>query len=548
MRDAGGGAPTTAPVGPAASPVTAGTIVPDLALANPEQLLRAGRGDRCVVIGAGPAGLTAALELARTGRSCVVLEATDAIGGISQTVERDGWRFDIGGHRFFTKVPRVEALWQEILGPEDFVLRPRLSRIQYGGDLFDYPLKAGDALRKLGLWEGLRCVASYVRTRLHPPEDLSTFEGWTADAFGWRLYRMFFKTYTEKVWGVPASEIQADWAAQRIKSLNLGTAVFQSLIPASWRRGPQVTSLIEEFHYPRLGPGMMWERAAVLAEAAGSSVVRRSPVESIRHADGMAYEVVAGGQTFPCTSVISSMPLPHLVRSMRPAPSDDVLAAADGLRYRDFLTVALVVPAEDAFPDNWIYIHDPDVRVGRVQNFGAWSPDMVRPGWTCLGMEYFANEGDSLWAMTDEALVELARHELARLHLVGPAGSRGSAGSITDPPAPAFVVRMLKAYPMYDEGYAERVALLRSWLETNVANVVPVGRNGMHRYNNQDHSMLTAMLAVENLLGADHDLWSVNADDDYHEVASPRTSASKAAPGGVARRSSVGASSRIPTK
>ena len=488
----------------------AGFVAPDQSAlpSDPTAGLRSGRADRCVVIGAGPAGLTAALQLARSGRTCVVLEGSDAVGGISQTVERDGWRFDIGGHRFFTKVPAVQALWQDILGPDDFGLHPRLSRIQYCGQLFDYPLKAGDALRKLGLWEAFCCGVSYARTRLRPPADRTTFEGWTAGAFGWRLYRMFFKTYTEKVWGVPASAIQADWAAQRIKSLNLGSAVLQSLIPAGWRRGPQVTSLIEQFHYPRLGPGMMWEQAAKLVEAAGSPVLKHHPVEMIRHCDAMAYEVIAGGQTFPCTSVISSMPLPELVRSLQPAPPTEVLDAAAALRYRDFLTVALVVPADDAFADNWVYVHDPDVRVGRVQNFGAWSQDMVRPGWTCLGMEYFANEGDALWSMSDEALIEVARRELVRLGLLA---------NPLAPNGPAYVVRMPKAYPMYDAGYADHVATMRSWLEANVANVVPVGRNGMHRYNNQDHSMLTAMLAVENLLGASHDLWAVNTEEDYHE-------------------------------
>jgi len=462
-----------------------------------------------VIIGAGPAGLTAAHELSRNQVPATVLEADDVVGGISRTVERDGWRFDIGGHRFFTKVPRVEELWHEILPGGDFLLRPRQSRILYRGKFYDYPLRPLGALRNLGAVEAARCVLSYLWARLRPPADQSHLEGWVAARFGYRLYRHFFKTYNEKVWGVPATEIQSDWAAQRIKNLSLANAVLGGLRPGRNRK--QITSLIEEFHYPRYGPGMMWERCCELVEAAGSKVHLGQPVTRIRHQDGRvdAVETTADGAVtgYPCTQLISSMPLPDLVRAMDPPAPADVRAAAGELRFRDFLTVALVVPESEAFPDNWIYIHSPQVRLGRIQNFGAWSESMVQPGRTCLGLEYFVFSGDELWELPDADLVELGISELATLGLVEPA--RVEAG---------YVVRMPKAYPVYDHGFQANVAVLRDWLATHARNVHPVGRNGMHRYNNQDHSMLTAMLTVENILGrGDHDIWAVNVDARYHE-------------------------------
>jgi protoporphyrinogen oxidase len=466
-----------------------------------------------VIIGAGPAGLTAAYMLGKAGRQATVLEATDTVGGISQTVERDGWRFDIGGHRFFTKVPEVEQLWDEILGEGDFLLRPRMSRIYYQGKLYDYPLQPLNAVRNLGLIESVKCIASYAKARVRPPKDQSNFEGWVAARFGWRLYRTFFKTYTEKVWGVDATEIQADWAAQRIKNLSLLSAATNAL--GLRRGGDQITSLIEEFRYPKYGPGMMWEAARDHVERMGGTVAMQTSVVGIERRDGraVAVDVERDGRVsrLPADYVISSMPLSQLVRCLEPTAPAEVVAAADALRYRDFLTVALVVPAEGAFPDNWIYIHDPGVSVGRIQNFGSWSPYMVKDGRTCLGLEYFVHEGDELWSADDEKLIDLATRELQELGLLG----------VPDVEA-GYVVRMPKAYPTYDEAYARNVAVIREWLEREAPNVIPVGRNGMHRYNNADHSMVTAMLAVDNILGAQpaHDLWSVNVEEDYHEQKS----------------------------
>ena len=471
---------------------------------------------RTVVIGAGPAGLTAAYQLGKAGRTATVLEATDVVGGISQTAKRDGWRFDIGGHRFFTKVTPVQELWHEILPDEDLLLRPRMSRIYYQGKFYDYPLKAFNALRNLGLIEALRCVLSYGWVRVHPPKDLSTFEGFVAARFGWRLYRIFFKTYTEKVWGVPADELQADFAAQRIKDLSLFKAIWNAVTPT--RNQKEITSLIEEFEYPRHGPGMMWERCHLLVEQQGSAVHLSHEVDKVRHSDGTAYEVVTsspdGVTVHRCTDVISSMPIPLLVQAMDPPAPEDVQLAAKRLEFRDFLTVALVVPEGDGFPDNWIYIHAPEVQVGRVQNFGSWSPEMIpEEGKTCLGLEYFVNEGDELWVAADDDLIVQAIGEMDTLGLLDP--SRVEKG---------YVVRMPKAYPMYDATYRDNVNILRTWLAETVSNVHPVGRNGMHRYNNQDHSMYTAMLTVENIVdGTTHDVWEVNVEADYHEEISEST-------------------------
>jgi protoporphyrinogen oxidase len=462
-----------------------------------------------VIIGAGPAGLTAAYQFGKAGVTTTVLESSNVIGGISQTAEREGWRFDIGGHRFFTKVQPVEDLWHEILPDEDFLMRPRMSRIFYKGKFYDYPLKPMNALGNLGPIEAVRCVLSYAWVRVRPPKEMTSFEGWTASRFGWRLYRTFFKTYTEKVWGVPADTIQADWAAQRIKNLSLFKAVMNGLLPK--RNQKDITSLIEEFQYPKYGPGMMWERCRDLVVGQGSTVLMEQPVVRIRHEGGKAVAVVAkqgdAEVEYPCTDIISSMPIPHLLKAMDPPVPAEVQAAADGLAFRDFLTVALVVPEADGFPDNWIYIHAPEVKVGRVQNFGSWSPYLVKEGKTCLGLEYFVDEGDELWNSSDEDLIERGKREMQTLGLLEP--SHVEKG---------FVVRIQKAYPMYDGTYKDNVDTLRRWIEEHTPNVWPVGRNGMHRYNNQDHSMYTAMLSVENIVnGAGHDIWAVNVEEEYHE-------------------------------
>jgi protoporphyrinogen oxidase len=468
-------------------------------------------GPVTVVIGAGPAGLTAAYDLSKHGYPVQVYESDDVVGGISQTVERDGWRFDIGGHRFFTKVAAVEALWHEILPDEDFLLRPRMSRIYYRGRLFDYPLKAGNALRGLGPVEAVRCILSYARARISPPKDQTHFDAWVTARFGKRLFSIFFKTYTEKVWGMSTAELPADWAAQRIKNLSLMGAIKNAVLPK--RNQKEITSLIEEFQYPKYGPGMMWQVATDKVRAQGGSVELRHAVDRIRWEPGRGAVGVTvtgpDGESIeaPADHVISSTPISALVRGMEPAAPAPVLAAADDLRYRDFLTIALIVPQEAGFPDNWIYIHTPGVKVGRIQNFGSWSPFMVKDGRTCLGLEYFVNEGDEVWSTPDDELVALGTAELERLALITP--GKVEAG---------YVVRVKKAYPIYDDRYQKNLDVIREWLAANVPNVHPVGRNGMHRYNNQDHSMMTALLTAENIrTGSTHDVWAVNVEEEYHE-------------------------------
>lgn len=475
--------------------------------ASSESLAGAEQPGRVIVVGAGPGGLTAAYLLAKQGVPVTVLESDDEVGGISRTVRYRGYRFDIGGHRFFTKYEPVQALWEEILGSE-LLKVPRLSRIYYDGKFFDYPLKALNALRRLGPRETAHIVASYVRSRIAPTPGESSFEEWVTNRFGRRLYETFFKTYTEKVWGIPCRDISAEWAAQRIQNLSLGRAILSAA--SLTRRSAVVRSLIDEFQYPRLGPGQMWEMTRDRVVEMGGEVLMGHRVHTVNTECGGVASVTAstaaGDREFRGSHFISTMPLRSLVRSLRPEPPDAVLQAADGLNYRDFLVVALIVKKEKLFPDNWIYVHSPQAKVGRIQNFNNWSAAMVpEPGRTCLGFEYFCFEGDQLWQAPDEELVALARHELGELGLVDPE-------LVED----GTVVRMAKAYPVYDSDYKVRVATVRNHL-ASITNLSMVGRNGMHKYNNQDHSMLTAMMAVWNLQGASHDLWEVNTDYEYHE-------------------------------
>ncbi|MFN8624528.1 MAG: NAD(P)/FAD-dependent oxidoreductase [Candidatus Binatia bacterium] len=478
-----------------------------------------------VIIGAGPAGLTAAYELSKLGIGSVVLEADDQVGGISRTVNYRGYRFDIGGHRFFSKVPLINDLWHAILG-EDFLLRPRLSRIHYRGRFFDYPLKPLNALAGLGPFEALLVGASYAKTKIAPAPEERSFEQWVVNRFGYRLYEIFFKTYTEKVWGMPCSEISVDWAAQRIKNLSLTEAVRNALFNKTHDRdGTLITSLIERFHYPRLGPGMMWERCEALVRERGSETMRGVRVERIRHRHGRVECVdgrTAAGDAveFGGDHVISTMPIRDLVNALDPAPPDHVLRAANRLRYRDYLTVVLIVNRAEVFPDNWIYIHSPDVKLGRIQNYKNWSPHMVPDGSrTSLGLEYFLWDQDEEWTWPEDRLIELGMRECTRIGLLDPA-------EVDD----GTVVRMPKAYPVYDHGYQERLATVRDYLGT-IANLQLIGRNGQHRYNNQDHSMLAGIFAAQNLAGARHDVWSVNTDMDYQEEA--RVPSPRLAPVGV---------------
>jgi protoporphyrinogen oxidase len=479
----------------------------------------AATGPSVVCIGAGPAGLTAAYLLSKQGVNVVVLEQDhDYVGGISRTVIYRGYRIDIGGHRFFSKSAEVTALWKTLLG-QDLLDRPRKSRILYRNCLFDYPLRPLDALRKLGPLEALACVASYLRARLAPVRDPRNFADWVTNRFGRRLFRIFFQTYTEKIWGMDCTEISADWAAQRIQQLSLWRAIAAALKGAVTRKsGTNIPkTLIDRFYYPRLGPGMMWQAAArSIVELAG--VIRMGAKVT-----GLQFDPPSGlwnvsftsddetVHTVSATHVISSAPLRDVVRFLQPRPSIGAREAAAGLRYRNFIVVALIVRDKGLFDDNWIYVHDQSAKVGRIQNFKSWSPDMVPDAaHTCYGMEYFCFDGDAVWHMPDSELLETGRRELVLLGLA-------AAVDILD----GCVVRQENAYPVYDQGYDRRVDIIRKELKASYPGLHPVGRNGMHRYNNQDHSMMTAMLTARNILAQRniYDIWQVNQDAEYHETA-----------------------------
>lgn len=471
-----------------------------------------------VIIGAGPAGLTAGYLLTKAGKSVAVIEKDETyVGGISRTVEHEGYRFDIGGHRFFSKSKAVVDLWNEIL-PDDFISRPRMSRIYYEGKFYSYPLRAFEALRNLGIWRSTVCMASFAKAQIFPRKQIKSFEDWTVNQFGEKLFSIFFKTYTEKVWGMPCDEMSADWAAQRIKGLSLWGAVTDGLkrslgLNKRPNDGMQAKTLLEEFRYPRLGPGMMWEAARDKVREGGNQVLMGHALRQLAADSTGGWRLSAtladgSERVIRARHAISSAPMRELAARLAPVPAS--VLDASGLKYRDFLTVALKVKSQDLFPDNWIYIHDSKVQVGRIQNFRSWSPEMVPDSdVACVGLEYFCFEGDGLWASSDDDLVALATKEMEILGLCDPADVIGGS-----------VVRQEKAYPVYDEDYAERVKVMREELEAKHPTLHLVGRNGMHRYNNQDHAMMTAMLTVENIMAGEriYDTWCVNEDAEYHEA------------------------------
>ena len=472
---------------------------------------------KAVIVGAGPAGLTAAYELSKKGAPVVVLESDpEYVGGISRTVNYKDFRFDIGGHRFFSKSREVEDFWTEIAGP-DLLDRPRSSRIYYRGQFFTYPLKPFEALSKLGLIESVLCVCSFMAARLNPTRNPKTFEDWVTNQFGKRLFRIFFKTYTEKVWGMSCNEISADWAAQRIKGLSLASAIKHALFS---KRKPKdrkkvVKTLIDTFRYPRLGPGMMWDACAEKVRKLGGEVLlgRKATgcrfdstcnlwIVTARNSDGDAEE-------YRAEHLISSMPIRELVAQIEPRLPQSALHAARFLRYRDFVTVGLIVHDRGRFSDNWIYIHDPSVQVGRVQNYKSWSPEMVPDAaYSSYGLEYFCFEGDGLWTSSDSALIELAKAEIQKVNLAATA-------DVVD----GCVIRQPKAYPVYDDAYQQHVNTIRHAIDENCPTLHLVGRNGMHKYNNQDHAMMTAMLTAKNILAGErrYNVWAVNQDAEYHE-------------------------------
>jgi protoporphyrinogen oxidase len=516
-----------------------------------------------VLIGAGPAGLTAALEfLRRSDVHPIVLEASHEIGGISRTVRHNGNRIDIGGHRFFSKSDRVMNWWMELMPPEasadtqhalrhqnkqrtlktngpglspentDLVMlvRPRKSRIYFLRRFFDYPIKlTADTLRKLGLIRTVKIGFSYLLARLFPRKVEKSLEDFLINRFGRQLYLTFFKSYTEKVWGVPCEAISAEWGAQRIKGLSLTTAVlhfikkaFSSSRDEAIQQKGTETSLIEKFLYPKYGPGQLWEHAADQIRDRGGEILlgwraTRLFVQGDRITAVEAVSDSGERRRFPADYVFSTMPVRELIDAMAmdtPIPGE-VREVSDGLQYRDFITVGLLVDGltvreADGGPlkDNWIYIQEPDVLVGRLQIFNNWSPYMVAdPSKTWIGLEYFCYQTDALWKMADEDLKKFAIAEVEKIGIL-------RAGDVTD----AHVVRVPKTYPAYFGTY-DRFHIIREYLD-RFRNLYLVGRNGMHKYNNQDHSMLTAMTAVDNIIAGIEDkenVWSINTEMEYHE-------------------------------
>jgi protoporphyrinogen oxidase len=520
------------------------------------------------IIGAGPAGLTAGLELVRAGLTGVtILECAQDVGGLSKTVNYRGNRIDIGGHRFFSKSDWVMDWWRRLLpvavpwqargdkgdlslayqgasrliGREQLtasesdeavmLVRNRLSRIYWGGKFFDYPLKPSlDMASKLGALKCIKLGASYAKASLTPIKPERSLEDFFINRFGRALYLQFFKEYTEKVWGVPCHEISAEWGAQRVKSLSVAKMVMHAARRAVHGGGAaEQTSLIEHFLYPKYGPGQMWEAAAEQFEALGGCIVRGAQVHQLVRDDRRMIAVRArrddgSDLTIDADHIISTMPVRDLVHALHPAPPPAVATVGAALQYRDFITVGLLYrklrntatstdPLTQLVPDNWIYIQEPGVKVGRLQVFNNWSPFMVAdPHTVWLGLEFFAREDDDLWAMNDSALKALAVREMRQLGLA-------DEGDVLD----ATVIRVPKAYPGYFGDAYRRFDTVREYLD-GIPNLYLIGRNGMHRYNNQDHSMLSARLASQAILTNDTNhapVWAVNIDDEYHEEQSP---------------------------
>jgi protoporphyrinogen oxidase len=474
-----------------------------------------GSNDHVVVVGAGPAGLSAAYELTRHGTPVTVVDKDPRqVGGIARTLEFMGCRFDVGPHRFFSKSAEIEALWTEVVGAE---IRPvsRLTRILYRGKFFDYPIRASNAFLNLGPVETARCLTSYAKARMRPVVEPKSFEDWVSNQFGHRLFEIFFKTYTEKVWGISTRELSADWAGQRIKGLNLLEVARNALLPARFRGGERaiVKTLVDSFRYPRRGAGQMWEAVAGRLAAAGHPVRLGEEVVAVRHANGRVISVVVrdgAGRTLDVlgSQFVSTMPIRELIAKLQPQAPSIVRTAADALGYRDFITVNVVVDRANVFPDQWIYVHDPGVKVGRISNFKNFSGAMVADaGLTGLGMEYFCFEQDGMWSWSDAELLDLGRRELVALRICRAEDVKAG-----------MVYRQPKAYPVYDGEYLRHLEVVREWQTRALPNLWLVGRNGMHHYNNQDHSMMTGILVARNIAtGASFNPWLVNTDAEYQE-------------------------------
>jgi protoporphyrinogen oxidase len=459
---------------------------------------------KTIIIGGGPAGIAAAYELSRRGRPALLLEQFNQLGGIARTEKQQGYYFDLGGHRFFTKNKEINQLWRQLLGG-DFLTRRRLSRIYYQRKYFNYPLKPWNALNGLGLLATIKILLSYLKQKVWPIVNEISFADWVTNRFGRRLYEIFFKSYTEKVWGISCAEISAEWAAQRIKGMSLTSAVLNAI---GIGRKNKIKTLIDQFNYPRYGPGMMWEAMAKCIGSWGGEIRLNSQVTALEFTDSrLDGLIVNDSERIAVEECISSLPLKELF--MHANCNSSLTNQAGSLRYRSLIIVVLLIGEEHIFPDNWLYIHSPEVRLGRVQNFKNWSPDMVfDQAKTCLGLEYFCDAGDEFWHRQDQDLIDLGGNELWQIGLL----------KTTTKVIQGWVVRVKDAYPVYDANYQMVIGPLRAYLAT-IRNFQTIGRAGMHRYNNMDHAMLTGLYAARNVINGNrqYDLWSINADQEYHE-------------------------------
>lgn len=457
---------------------------------------------KTIIFGGGPAGLGAGMILSKNKVDCSIFEKDSQVGGISKTIERDGYFFDLGGHRFFTKSKEVQDLWNESLGEENFLRRPRLSRIYYKNKFFYYPLKPFNAFFNMGPISVAKVLFSYMKSKVSPYDIEDTFDKWVSNRFGKELYLMFFKTYTEKVWGIPCEEIAAEWVAQRIKGLSLREAIKNAFFKNS-----KITTLITEFSYPKYGPGMMYSAMKDKIVEKGGEVVLNTEVKKINlEGNRIKSVVLSNGREEIADNYISSIPINSLIRIMGDSVPSEVREAAKKLKFRSFLTVNVVINRKEVFPDNWIYIHSPEVKLGRIQNFKNWSKYLCKnPDYTNLGLEYFCNEGDELWNMSDDDLIQFALKEVEKIKI-------SEASNFIN----GFIVRVPNAYPVYAFDYKKNIEIIKNFLD-KIGNLQTIGRAGMFKYNNMDHSILSGIYAAKNILGEDYNIWDVNVDEEYHE-------------------------------
>jgi protoporphyrinogen oxidase len=460
------------------------------------------QGKKVGVIGAGPAGLTAAYVLSKKGYDVEVFEADAEVGGMCKTIKLWDNKVDIGPHRFFSNDKRVNELWLEVIG-SDYEMVNRLTRIYYKGKYFDYPLKPVNAFVNLGVAETGRCLLSYAQQRFTSNDNKEDFESWVVKRFGYRLYSIFFKTYSEKLWGIPCTELDVDFAAQRIKKLSLYEAVKNAFIGGGGHK-----TLFDEFAYPVGGTGMVYQKMAQKIIDNNGKVNTATPVKKIITKDGQARGLVmANGEERMFDNIISTMPLTHLIRTMDNVP-DEIQERAKELKFRNTLIVYLNVAGKNLFPDNWLYIHSSTLKTGRITNFNNWVPQLANNnGHTILALEFWANEDEELWRLNDEALIDIAIKDIRNTGLIG--DSKVTEGA---------VYRVPKCYPIYQKGYKENLKMVQPWLDT-IKNLYAIGRYGSFKYNNQDHSILMGILASDNIAeNKSHKLWEVNTDyDSYQE-------------------------------